>query len=76
MTLLLTLRQFLITRTPADGALNQLWVATCSDAEARKLSGEYVVPFQRIGRARPDLENPKKVDGLWRWCDAQYKRTG
>ena len=56
------------------GASNQLWAATCPEAEARKMSGEYIVPFQSIGIARPDLDNKDKVEGVWEWCELQGKR--
>lgn len=65
----------MITRAPCDGAMNQIWAATCPDTTARSLSGEYIIPFQRIGRARPDLDDREKVDAVWRWCEAQAKRT-
>ncbi|RXK39295.1 hypothetical protein M231_03374 [Tremella mesenterica] len=64
----------LLTWTAVDGASNQLWVATCDTEEARKLSGAYVVPFQHVGRARPDLDDRLKLEQLWDWCDAQAKR--
>ncbi|KAK4683691.1 hypothetical protein P7C73_g6541, partial [Tremellales sp. Uapishka_1] len=63
--------QPLITRSPADGALNQLWAATCPLAQARTISGEYIVPFQRIGRARPDLNDRALVTRVWDWLSEQ-----
>jgi hypothetical protein len=66
--------QSLITRPPEDGALNQLWAVTCPVEEARGLSGKYVVPFQRIGQPRLDLEERETVEKLWAWCDAEAKR--
>ena len=67
----LILSQRLITRPPADGALTQLWAGTCPDAEARTLSGQYLVPFHKVGRARMDLDDREKVKALWDWCSEQ-----
>ncbi|WVF71324.1 hypothetical protein IAT40_006127 [Kwoniella sp. CBS 6097] len=64
----------LITRSPAIGASNQIWVATMPDNEARWLSGEYIVPFQRIGRPRPDVEDNTRCEQVWRWCEQQGKK--
>ncbi|ORY32852.1 putative short chain alcohol dehydrogenase [Naematelia encephala] len=63
-----------IATSPGIGALNQLWAATCPVEEARRLSGEYIVPYQQIGRARPDLNNPERIVALWKWCDEQTRR--
>lgn len=68
-------QQRFITRTPSIGALNQLWAATCPNATARSLSGEYVVPFQRFGRARMDLDDADRVQAVWKWCEVQAKRV-
>jgi retinol dehydrogenase-12 len=64
----------MLAKTTQEGATNQIWAATCPDELARKLSGEYIVPFQRIGKARPDLDDPLKVNRLWMWCEKQGKK--
>jgi hypothetical protein len=64
-----------VAKTPSDGASNQIWVATCTDAQAKKLSGEYIVPFQRVGTARPDLDDFERLDKLWHWCEEQGRKA-
>ncbi|KAK1924081.1 putativepod-specific dehydrogenase SAC25 [Papiliotrema laurentii] len=64
----------LFSKTADIGASNQLWAATVPEAEARKLSGEYIVPFQSVGVARPDLDDPARVQEMWDWCELQGKR--
>ena len=55
------------------GAINQLWIGTCPEEEARELSGKYITPFQHIGIPRPDLKDRQKVEALWDWCEAQTR---
>lgn len=57
--------------TPLMGALNQIWTGAMPTKEAREISGEYIVPYQTVTPARPDLEDPAKWDELWKWCDEQ-----
>ncbi|KAK8864565.1 hypothetical protein IAR55_001815 [Kwoniella newhampshirensis] len=64
----------LITFPAKVGALNQIWAATLALPDAWYLNGEYIVPFQKIGVARPDLNDRKKVEELWSWCDEQAKK--
>ncbi|ORX35729.1 hypothetical protein BD324DRAFT_642905 [Kockovaella imperatae] len=61
----------LITRPPSDGALNQIWAGTCPEQTARNLSGQYLVPFLKVGRARPDLDDLERVKCVWDWCSEQ-----
>lgn len=61
--------------TPTDGASNQLWAATCPVSQARNLSGEYIVPFQRIGVARPDLNDAKLVNQAWDWMTTEESKN-
>ena len=70
----LTVGQSLIARPATDGALNQLWAGTCPEDEARRLSGEYIVPCQKVGRARPDLDELETVKAVWDWCEEQSSR--
>nr|XP_018262805.1 pod-specific dehydrogenase [Kwoniella dejecticola CBS 10117]OBR84963.1 pod-specific dehydrogenase [Kwoniella dejecticola CBS 10117] len=63
-----------ITRAPAIGAVNQVWAATVPDEEARWLSGQYIVPFRKVGIARADLQDDKRVEKVWNWCDEQGKK--
>ena len=65
----------MITVTAARGALNQIWASTCPTSVAQTLSGEYVVPAQTIGHARPDLNDREAVEAVWRWCNEQAKRN-
>lgn len=66
--------QPLITRPSIIGATNQLWAATCSDVEAERLSGQYIVPFQTIGKPRPDLLDQEVCKRLWDWCEEQGRK--
>lgn len=59
----------MFTKPAAVGAVNQLWAATCNDA----ISGEYIVPYRRIGRARADL-TIERAQELWEWCEAEEAR--
>lgn len=70
---MLTMQMFLV-HMPDVGASNQLWAATMPVAEARKLSGSYIVPFQRIGRPRPDALKRANQVRLWDWCEEQVKK--
>ncbi|KAK6909679.1 hypothetical protein I203_103700 [Kwoniella mangroviensis CBS 8507] len=63
-----------ITRTPAIGAVNQVWAATIPEYDARWISGEYLVPYRKVGIARPDLQDDKKIEEVWNWCDEQAKK--
>nr|XP_019011017.1 pod-specific dehydrogenase [Kwoniella pini CBS 10737]OCF49798.1 pod-specific dehydrogenase [Kwoniella pini CBS 10737] len=63
-----------ITRTPSIGAINQVWAATVPDEKARWLSGQYIVPFRKIGLARADLQDDKRVEEVWKWCEEQAKK--
>ncbi|WVQ82089.1 hypothetical protein IAT38_004217 [Cryptococcus sp. DSM 104549] len=64
----------LITRDPSVGAINQIYAGTVSLPEAWYLNGEYVVPFNTIGVARPDLNDIGKANELWDWCTEQEKK--
>lgn len=63
-----------VTRTPAVGAVNPLWIATCPVAEARVASGGYLIPYERLGQAHPSLDDKKRVDEMWEWCSVQSSR--
>jgi hypothetical protein len=59
--------------TPGEGALNQLWVASLPEQEARKWNGAYIAHVQVRTSARPDLDDPAGWVKLWEWCEAQGK---
>lgn len=67
-------KQLPFVRWPDIGAGNQLWAATMPVTQARELSGSYIVPFQRVGRARPDSLKVANQVRLWDWCEEQVKR--
>jgi hypothetical protein len=67
-------KQLPFIRWPDIGAGNQLWAATMPATQARELSGSYIVPFQRVGRARPDSLKVANQVRLWDWCEEQVKR--
>lgn len=58
----------------ATGALNQLWAGLAPPHIARSLGGQYILPFQHVGYARPDLEEKEKVEACWRWCEEQVRK--
>lgn len=64
----------MLTRHPDVGAGNQLWLASMPTAQAKKLAGGYIVPFQRIGRPRPDVLAEANVVRMWDWCEEQVKK--
>jgi hypothetical protein len=39
--------------------------------KARAISGEYIVPFQHIGKVRPDLNDEGLVTRVWEWMDKE-----
>ncbi|WVW84092.1 hypothetical protein I302_106121 [Kwoniella bestiolae CBS 10118] len=63
-----------VTRTSDIGAVNQVWAATIPDHDARWISGQYLVPYRKVGIARPDLQDDKKIEEVWNWCDEQGKK--
>ncbi|CAK5262215.1 unnamed protein product [Mycena citricolor] len=70
-TLTLLSRMTLI-HPPAWGSISQLWAGTAT--EAGDLNGKYVAPWGRIGRPRPDVEDPKNGAFLWAWLEEQLER--
>ncbi|ODN76944.1 hypothetical protein L202_05510 [Cryptococcus amylolentus CBS 6039] len=63
-----------VTRSPATGALNQLYAGTIPLPFAWYLNGQYVVPFGVVGEMRPDLWDIKNVHQVWDWCVEQGKK--
>lgn len=61
---------------PSFGALNQLYACTLPDQEAFRvgLSGSYVGPWCRLGRADRKSEDKKAQDDLWDWCEGEVDR--
>lgn len=59
---------------PETGTINQLWVGTMPAKEARKISGEYIIPHQKIGIARPDLRNHEAVERVWNCYEQEGKK--
>ena len=53
------------------GALNQLWGGTMP--EAASLSGEYLVPWARVGPVQKDVRDPDVGEQLWKWLEDQVK---
>jgi hypothetical protein len=66
----------MIGYAPSFGALNQLYACTLSDQEAFRvgLSGSYVGPWCRLGRADRKSEDKKAQDDLWDWCEGEVER--
>lgn len=61
---------------PSFGALNQLYACTLPDQEAFRvgLSGSYVSPWCRLGRAMRKSEDKSTQDDLWDWCEGEVER--
>ncbi|KAJ6482235.1 NAD(P)-binding protein [Mycena vulgaris] len=53
------------------GALTQLYAGTTP--EALQLSGKYMIPWARVGKAHADSDNPEQAAKLWDWLDVQVK---
>ncbi|KZO92786.1 NAD-P-binding protein [Calocera viscosa TUFC12733] len=58
---------------PADplGAVTQLYAGTAP--EAGSMNGQYLIPWARPGKARPDTEDPETGRALWEWVEEQVK---
>ena len=55
------------------GALTQLWGGTMP--EAASLSGEYLVPWARVGPVQEDARDPDVGEQLWRWLEDQVNEA-
>ncbi|KAJ6618474.1 NAD-P-binding protein [Mycena sp. CBHHK59/15] len=53
------------------GVLTQLYAGTTP--EALQLSGKYMIPWARIGKAHEDTDNREQAAKLWDWLDEQVK---
>ncbi|KAF8512182.1 NAD-P-binding protein [Gautieria morchelliformis] len=54
-----------------DGALTQLWAGTTPEAEG--ISGKYLIPWARVGKANPPAYNEETQDKLKEWLEAELK---
>jgi len=57
--------------SPAQGALTQLWAGT--SPEGANFNGKYLIPWARIGSARPDSQDPNLGKELWTWLEEQVE---
>ncbi|KAF8479916.1 NAD-P-binding protein [Gautieria morchelliformis] len=53
------------------GAFTQLWAGTTPEAEG--VSGKYLIPWARVGKANPRAANEATQDELKGWLDLQVK---
>jgi len=51
------------------GALNQLYAGTMP--EAKSLNGKYLIPWARLGEARPDTADPELGKKLWEFIEQE-----
>ncbi|PCH39964.1 NAD(P)-binding protein [Wolfiporia cocos MD-104 SS10] len=51
------------------GALTQLFAGTAPEAES--MNGKYLIPWARVGEARPDALDPELGKKLWEWMEEQ-----
>ncbi|KAJ7449545.1 NAD-P-binding protein [Mycena latifolia] len=57
---------------PVDlGVLTQLYAGTMP--EALELSGKYMIPWARVGKAHKDTDDREQAAKLWDWLDEQIK---
>ncbi|KAJ7473533.1 NAD-P-binding protein [Mycena latifolia] len=53
------------------GALTQLYAGTAP--EALQLSGKYMIPWARVGKAHKSTDDSEQAAKLWDWMDEQVK---
>ncbi|OSC98224.1 NAD(P)-binding protein [Trametes coccinea BRFM310] len=53
------------------GALTQLFAGTMP--EALNYNGEFLIPWARLGKCRPEAYDPDVGERLWNWLDEQVK---
>ncbi|CDO72258.1 hypothetical protein BN946_scf184970.g110 [Trametes cinnabarina] len=53
------------------GALTQLFAGTMP--EALNYNGEFLIPWARLGKCRPEAYDPKVGERLWTWLEEQVK---
>ncbi|KAJ7097648.1 NAD(P)-binding protein [Mycena epipterygia] len=54
---------------PHWGAVAQLWAGT--SPEAAHLNGQYIAPWGRVAKHRPDVDDPQAGGALWAWLEEQ-----
>ncbi|KZT58047.1 NAD(P)-binding protein [Calocera cornea HHB12733] len=42
--------------------------------EAAYMNGQYLVPWARMGKPRPDTQDPQHGARLWQWCEEQIAK--
>ncbi|KAF9013531.1 hypothetical protein BDQ17DRAFT_1387052 [Cyathus striatus] len=65
---------FILQRYPAEtGALTQLWAGTSPRVLnlAARWECVFLIPWARMGRARPDSDDPQLGKDLWTWLEEQ-----
>ncbi|KZT06459.1 NAD-P-binding protein [Laetiporus sulphureus 93-53] len=53
------------------GALTQLWGGTAP--EGAQFGGKYLIPWARVGKAKPETDNLELGQKLWAWLEEQVK---
>ncbi|KZO97300.1 NAD-P-binding protein [Calocera viscosa TUFC12733] len=57
---------------PPFGGLSMLYAGTMP--EAAHMNGQYLVPWVRLGKPRPDTQDPTQGAKLWQWCEEQIAK--
>ncbi|KAH8110191.1 NAD-binding protein [Phellopilus nigrolimitatus] len=60
---------FIKMRPTSMGAITQLYAGT--SPEGKDLNGKYLIPWGRVGEARPDVLDEKLGEQLWDWLEKQ-----
>ncbi|KAI0341487.1 NAD(P)-binding protein [Trametopsis cervina] len=63
---------FFMLYPPSLGTLTQLYAGTMP--EALEHNGAFMIPWARIGRARPEAYDPELARRLWEWMEEQVKQ--
>lgn len=58
---------------PTFGAITQLYAATAE--EAGNYGGKFLIPWARLGKARPESDDPQLGKELWRWLEEQDRKS-
>ncbi|RDB24292.1 hypothetical protein Hypma_008796 [Hypsizygus marmoreus] len=53
------------------GALTPLYAGV--SPQGAELNGKYLIPWARVGKPRPEAEDPKLGEKLWSWLEAETK---
>lgn len=55
----------------SNGALTQLWAGTMP--ETLNYNGQFLIPWARLGKCRPEAYDDEIGERLWNWLQEQVK---